>query len=416
MPENMPMTATDARKPRGHIFVVERQRGRVWYAKWRDAEGQHQRALGPAWVKRSGQTPRGAARWRTADGPKPAPDYMTPQDALAALEDVLSQAPRMPRAVPVPKPAVTLREAADEWLRFEEHEARVKRSTVMDYRDSANRLCRMLGGERLLEEITTEAIEKWKTDFLAQRRLRAGQVRETPPAARTIRKYLVNLNGIFRRAGEVWGLPNPVAAVRRPGRVRQRRQLKSSEYLEPRQVHALLAAAEDDTDAAIFATAAFCGLRLGELLALRWRAVDFARSLIRVEASFTRNNEDTPKSGDGRAVPMAPEVANALKRLRNRPFLLEPSDLVFLGRGGAHVDSNALRRRFYDALERAGIPRVRLHDLRHTFGTIMVSRVDPRTLQQWMGHSSIEVTEIYMAFRDRAEDAAKVSDAFRVNA
>jgi hypothetical protein len=54
---------------------------------------------------------------------------------------------------------VTLREAADEWLRYEEHEARVKRSTVMDYRDSANRLCRMLGGDRLLEEITTEVIE-----------------------------------------------------------------------------------------------------------------------------------------------------------------------------------------------------------------------------------------------------------------
>jgi integrase len=412
----MAMSTTEAHKPTGHLYVAERQDGRVWYAKWRDAEGQHQKKLGPAWVKAHGQTARGAPRWRTADGPKPSHAYMTPRDASEALEELLAQAPRATRSVRVRKP-VTLREAADEWLRYEEHEARVKRSTVMDYRDSANRLCRMLDGDRPLEEITTEVIERWKSDFVAQRRLRDGKLRETPPAARTIRKYLVNLHGIFRRAGEVYGIaPNPVAAVKRPGRVRQRRQLKSSDYLEPRQVHALIGAAEDDTDAAIFATAAFCGLRLGELLALRWRAVDFERSLIRVEASFTRNNEDTPKSGDGRAVPMAPEVASALKRLRNRPFLLGPSDLVFLGRGGAHVDSNALRRRFYDALERAGIPRVRLHDLRHTFGTIMVSRVDPRTLQHWMGHSSIEVTEIYMAFRDRAEDAAKVSDAFRVNA
>jgi integrase len=78
------------------------------------------------------------------------------------------------------------------------------------------------------------------------------------------------------------------------------------------------------------------------------------------------------------------------------------------------VDPNSLRKRFHEALERAGLPRVRLHDLRHTFGTIMVSRVDPRTLQHWMGHGSIEVTEMYMAFRDKAEDAAKVSDAFRV--
>jgi integrase len=61
-----------------------------------------------------------------------------------------------------------------------------------------------------------------------------------------------------------------------------------------------------------------------------------------------------------------------------------------------------------------GVLGDREHDLRHTFGTIMVSRVDPRTLQHWMGHGSIEVTEMYMAFRDRAEDAAKVSDAFRM--
>jgi integrase len=93
---------------------------------------------------------------------------------------------------------------------------------------------------------------------------------------------------------------------------------------------------------------------------------------------------------------------------------MAPRDLVFIGRGGTHVDPNALRKRFHKALEQAALPCVRLHDLRHTFGTIMVSRVDPRTLQQWMGHGSIEVTEMYMAFRDRAEDAALVSDAFRV--
>jgi integrase len=267
----------------------------------------------------------------------------------------------------------------------------------------------------LSAESITLLDEKWKAGFRAERRLGDGTVRLTPPSTRTIRKYLINLNGIFRRAREAYGIsPNPVADVKRPGRVKARRTLGSNDFLEPTEVHALLAAAEDDIDAAIFATAAFCGLRLGELLALRWRAVDFPRSLISVEASFTRGREETPKSGDGRTVPMAPEVAAALRGLRERPYLLGQRDLVFIGRGGSHVDPNALRRRFHEALERAGLPRIRLHDLRHTFGTIMVSRVDPRTLQHWMGHGSIEVTEMYMAFRDRAEDAAKVSDAFRV--
>jgi len=215
--------------------------------------------------------------------------------------------------------------------------------------------------------------------------------------------------------GEVYGISaNPVAAVKRPGRIKARRTLGSNDFLEPAEVHALIAAAaaDDETDAAIFATAAFCGLRLGELLALRWRAIDFHRSLISVEASYTRGREGTTKSCDGRTVPMAPEVTQVLMRLRERPYLLGDGDLVFLGRSASHVDPNALRRRFHEALGRAELPRLRLHDLRHTFGTIMVRRVDPRTLQHWMGHSSIEVTEMYMAFRDKAEDAAKVSDAF----
>ena len=62
-------------------------------------------------------------------------------------------------------------------------------------------------------------IEKWKAGFRAERRLGDGTVRLTPPSTRTIRKYLINLNGIFRRAREAYGISaNPVADVKRPGR------------------------------------------------------------------------------------------------------------------------------------------------------------------------------------------------------
>ena len=404
----------DTRKPSGHLYVAERQSGRVWYAKWRDADGQHQKRLGRAWVKPQGKTARGAQRWRTADGPKPTA-HLTPDEARNALASLLAEAPRTQRPIRG-SGKVTLREAADEWLRYEEHEAKVKRSTIMDYRNCADRLSRELG-EMPLEEITPQVVERWKAGFRAERRLANGALRRTPPSSRTIRKYLIVVNGIFRRAREVYGITaNPVADVKRPGRIKASRTLKSSDFLEPREVHALVAAAEEETDAAIFITAAFCGLRLGELLGLRWRAVDFRRSLISVEANYTRGREGTPKSGDGRTVPMAPEVAAALQRLRARRNLFEDGDLVFVGRSGTHLDPNALRKRFRASLAHAELPPIRLHDLRHTFGTIMVSRVDPRTLQHWMGHSSIAVTEMYMAFRDRAEDAAKVSDAFRVSA
>ena len=57
------------------------------------------------------------------------------------------------------------------------------------------------------------------------------------------------------------------------------------EAFSPEEVHVLLRAAHDDRDAAVYATAAFTGLRMGELRALRWRDVDFSRYVIRVRSS-----------------------------------------------------------------------------------------------------------------------------------
>jgi integrase len=208
---------------------------------------------------------------------------------------------------------------------------------------------------------------------------------------------------------------NPVALVDRPGRVRRRRTLATSRFLRPVEVHALVRAAAvvSGQDAAMFMVAAFCGLRLGELLDLRWRAVNFAGSAIHVESSFVRDVSGTPKSGAGRVVPMAPEVAQALAAHSQRGPVRSDADLVFSGTRGGHVDANKLRLRYYAALERAGVQRVRIHDLRHTFGTVCAAKGIPQTtIKEWMGHADLATTEIYTAFYPQDADAAKISAAF----
>jgi integrase len=208
---------------------------------------------------------------------------------------------------------------------------------------------------------------------------------------------------------------NPVALVDRPGRTRGRQTLNTSKFLRPGEVHALVrgAAQESAQDAAMFMVAAFCGLRLGELLDLRWRAVNFAGSSLIVESSFVRDVSDTPKSGVGRTVPMAPEVARALAAHSRRDPLRSEGDLVFGGMRGGHVDANKLRLRYYAALDRAGITRVRIHDLRHTFGTVCAAKGIPQTtIKEWMGHADLSTTEIYTAFYPQDADAAKISAAF----
>jgi integrase len=246
-----------------------------------------------------------------------------------------------------------------------------------------------------LESITTAMIEAW--------------VASVGGSVSSRRKSLVLLNGIFRRAKKVWGLAgNPVAEIEKPPLGRS----GDIDVFSPEEVHALVRAAASEQDAALFLTAAFTGLRRGELLALHWRDVDFAGSVIRVRGSYSEGQLTTPKSGKVRSVPMAPAVASSLAKLGLRSDFVADDDLVFIGVAGSYLDASALRRRYKDALTRAGLRPLRFHDLRHTFGTRVISKADIRRVQEWMGHASIQTTMQYLHYAPRAEDARLVADAF----
>ena len=109
---------------------------------------------------------------------------------------------------------------------------------------------------------------------------------------------------------------------------------------------------QDQQDGAIFLTAAYAGLRLGELRSLRWRDLDFGKRLIHVCHSYVMRNEDVPKSGRVRSVPMIDQVAVALDQLSRRNGWTGEEDLVFVSPAGEHIEDSALRRRFYAAARR----------------------------------------------------------------
>jgi Phage integrase family len=139
--------------------------------------------------------------------------------------------------------------------------------------------------------------------------------------------------------------------------------------LDPAEVEALARAAESVQDAALFRVTAFTGLRLGELRALRRSDVE---ALVQVRRNFTHGAKGSPKSGLVGSVPLIDHAAKALDGLSRRERFVDPDDLVFVDEMGGHLDDWRLRRRFHDALDKAGLPRLRLHDLRYTFGTIAV--------------------------------------------
>jgi integrase len=225
-------------------------------------------------------------------------------------------------------------------------------------------------------------------------------------------RIVVLMHGIFARACKFYGLPaNPVSGV-------ERHPMKLAGDIEvfgPEEVWALVRTAASAQDGALYLTAAFTGLRRGELIALRWRDVDFAGSVLRVRASYAGGALTAPKSGKVRSVPLAPDVAQALARLADRELFTSEDDLVFPGEAGGFLDGSALRRRYQVALKDAALRPLRFHDLRHTFGTRMIAKVDIRRVQEWMGHADIQTTMRYLHYVPREEDARLVAEAFEAN-
>jgi integrase len=211
---------------------------------------------------------------------------------------------------------VTFEQSACEWLRYAEQDRGCKPSTMRGYRSSVEgRLVPAFSG-MLVTEITPAVLERWRAGL--------------PVSARMKNKLLLGLHGIFKRAAKLSGVPhNPAAEVELP-RVAARYDI---EVFSPEEVMSLVRAAADSQDAAIYLTAAFTGLRRGELIALRWRDIDFLASLVRVRASYAEGQLTTPKNGKVRAVPLAPQVASALARLGERERSTGEDDLVSLRRG-----------------------------------------------------------------------------------
>ena len=352
----------------------------MWYAKYRLPDGrQVQKRIGLAWTERG----------------RPAAGYFTKRLAEDWLASLLEEA-RRGTPPGMPRTGATFADAAAKWLRYIEHDRGRKPGTLAGYRWIVNAQLLPAFGEMRLEAVTTEVIEAWQARMTQK------------PSSR--RKALVLMHGIFERARKVWSLPvNPAADVEKPPVPRS----GDLQVFSPEEVWALVRAAEDESDAALFLTAAFTGLRMGELLALRWRDVDFAGSAVRVRASYYNGNLTTPKSGKVRAVPLAPDVVSALAGLDHREHFVADDDLVFAGATGSYLDGSALRRRYKAALAAAGLQSLRFHDLRHTFGTRMIAKADIRRVQEWMGHADIQTTMRYLHFAPRQEDARLVAEAFQ---
>jgi integrase len=379
------MAASTNGRVTGHVKLRRGERGAVWYARYRLPDGrQRQRRLGDAWEE-PGRPPDGQYTRRTAN---------------EALQEILTKARRGELAGQRATGA-TFADASAEFLRYCEQERQIDPDTVDDYRGVIDGYLDPEFGERALESIDADDVDGYKGRLLAEGRL-------TP---RTIVRHLVVLHGIFKRAARVYRLEtNPAAAdlVQRP------KIVYSGEFdtYTGEEVELLAAHAPSRLEAALYRTAAMTGLRLGELLALRWRDVDFVSGLLHVRKNFVNGREKVPKGKRVRSVPMMAQVVDGLALERERDHWIGDDDLVFCSSLGGHMDGWRLRRRFYGAIASAGLRRIRFHDLRHCFGTTAIRVLDPLAVQGYMGHAHYSTTSRYLHHQPRPQDARALERAF----
>jgi integrase len=207
----------------------------------------------------------------------------------------------------------------------------------------------------------------------------------------TIRNALMPLRVIYRRAVQD-GLValSPCERLRLPRVVAIRDRIAGID--EARQLLAALPL----RDRALYATAFFAGLRLGELRALRWRDVDLAGGRIHVERAMdAMGSTIAPKSRAGdRIVPiLSGEFRDALSELM-ATSRAQPDDYVFTGSSPTNpFSASAVYRRVRIAWHDAGLHPINLHEARHTFAsTAIAAGMNAKVIATYMGHSSIQVT------------------------
>lgn len=390
------------RRSRGTGSLIERNGS--YYAKWRSGGQQIQRKLGPKRLR------------GTSDG-------LTKTEAEARLRELMAEV----RAEDVQRRATTQRlphhytvgELGAIYIAYAREVRGLKATTVSGYEGMMRTHLEPHFGELPIQRITAERIERFAHHLWSKPgQGRRGREHLEPKTIANVTGFLaVLLNFAVRKK---WLTQSPMSAAELP-RPSADNPLDELRFLEPPEVARLIAHAVGgiyaELDRALYTLAAFSGLRQGELLGLRWRHIDFHRSLIHVLENLTQGKRSTPKGKRRRVVPLAGTGARALKDLQAASRWKAPDDPVFaFPATGSPMSRSPMMRRYRCALEAAELPAdFSFHDLRHTFGTTMArAGVPVGTIQAWMGHADLQTTQLYMHYAPGGADAQRIDDAFRL--
>jgi len=277
----------------------------------------------------------------------------------------------------------------------------VRASTAKSYEGDLNRHILPYFKGRKIREITPDDIDHFKSHLLEKeiKRKRKNEiVINKGVGRRTVNKCLTLLSMMFRYALRYrWMSYNPAAEVKKLRYPTIKHDLIDENTLTPDEINRLLDKA-DGRWWLLIMTAIYTGMRQGELLGLQWGDIDWNTKEIYVRRTFSDGRFSEPKTRSSRRRIRIDETL--VQELKHWKLQCPKGELELVfpnGAGNPENHGNLLNRGFYPALRRAGLRKIRFHDLRHTYVSLLIaSGVDVKTASILAGHSSIKITlDIY---------------------
>ena len=299
---------------------------------------------------------------------------------------------------PSSRPNPTFEIYADQWL-TEYADVELKYSTAARHRQILRSYIYPRFAKVEMAAIKREHVKRFLTEYATARKLSRNSIRLILCSLRTILNHAIEDELIET---------NPAARLGRSTKTekpKRQAQAMTREEAE-RLLEAVLAVCPGFYP--LFLTALRTGLRRGELVALRWGDIEFGNGeedpnrYILVQHNYVLGRFTTPKSKKSRRVDLSQQLRGVLLALRQQREVEAlragkasiMDDLVFPSQAGTVMNGeNITNRYFHPALEKAKLRRFRLHDLRHTYGSLLIQ--DGASLpyvRDQMGHYSIQVT------------------------
>ena len=291
-----------------------------------------------------------------------------------------------------------------QWMR-DYAESHVSQRTLEGYQGNIDRYILPRIGSIPLEKLTARHVQEMESSLL-----REGGRNERPLSPSTVLQVHRILSKALKEAVKLGLLRRSVAAVVTPPR-RRKHEVRTLTWEEVGQ---FLQHVEDPQYRTLFLLDIQTGLRRSEMLGLRWRDVYFPIGMLAVRRAWIKlpsggKTMSETKSGQSRVVHLPPQSLDALRSHReSREGISADDDFVFCHSDGSPLDPDQVSKKFKKFATEAGVGKLRLHDLRHTHATLLLSEnVNLKVTSERLGHSSIAITgDLYSHVQPTVQEEA----------